>query len=202
MRIARLSGRLVARVEEPFGVVFPLSRSIPPASLAAVEKVFQLEPGAYSLFVAVTDSMTGSLLGIVERRMEIPAIPPTLHSASSLILADLIESGSGSPSDAFRLGDIRVRPNFTGKLQRGQDLKLVQQVYNPASSSLTYETLITTSGREVKRVREDLATSPELTVIRNFPLSDLPPGSYEVETTVTDSATGLKVGARANFSVE
>jgi hypothetical protein len=138
-------------------------------------------------------------LGIVERRLEVQAISPTVHSASSLILVDMIDTGRGN---FFRLGDIRVRPNFTGKLRRDQELKLVQQVYNPASAALTYETVITTTGREVKRVREDLATAPELAVIKNFPRSDFPPGSYEVETLVTDSSTGVKVGARAQFTVE
>lgn len=78
----------------------------------------------------------------------------------------------------------------------------MHQVYNPASSSLTYETLITTAGREVKRIREELATAPELTVIKSFGLADLPPGNYDVQTLVTDSATGREVGARAQFSVE
>jgi beta-lactamase regulating signal transducer with metallopeptidase domain len=200
MQVASLSGRVVARAEEPFELALPLSAQVSQTSLAVLEQVFQLEPGGYTIASVVTDSTTGKPLGMVERRLEIPAIPPTVHSASSLILADMIERGN--PGNSFRLGDIRVRPNFTGKLRRDQELRLAQQVYNPASAALTYETVITTTGREVKRVREDLTTAPELTVIKNFPLLDFPPGSYEVETLVTDSSTGLKVGARARFSVE
>jgi len=201
MRIATLSGTVVARAEESFQIDLPASTAIPSTGLAGLEHVFQVGPGAYSISAVVTDLVTGSTLGLVERRLEIPAISPSLHSASSLVLADMIQSGNPSSSSSFRLGDFRVRPNFTGKLRRDQELKLVQQVYNPASASLTYETVITTVGREVKRVREDLATAPELTVIKTFALSDLPPGSYEVETMVTDPR-GLKVGARAQFSLE
>ena len=178
MQIVSLSGRVVGRAEEPFQISFPPSTAIPPAGLAALERVFQLEPGAYSLRAVVTDSVTGST-GLMERRFEVPAISSTIHSASSLVLAELIQSGSGNPSlsSAFHLGDVTVRPNFTGRLRRDQDLNLVQQVYNPASASLAYEMVISTSGQEIKRVREDLTTAPELTVIKNFPLSEFPAGS-------------------------
>ena len=115
----------------------------------------------------------------------------------------MIQRGNPSNfSSSFRLGDLTVRPNFTGRLRRDQDLNLVQQVYNPASASLTYETVILTAGQEIKRVREDLTTASELTVIKNFPLSEFPAGSYEVQTVVTDTWRGLKVGAGAQFSLE
>jgi hypothetical protein len=203
MQIVSLSGRVVGRAAEPFQIDLPASRAIPPAGLAALEKVFQLEPGSYSLRAVLTDSVTGSALGLIDRRLEVPAISSTIHSASSLVLADVIQRGNPSNfSSSFRLGDITVRPNFTGSLRRDQDLKLVQQVYNPASASLAYELVISTSGQEIKRVREDLTTAPELTVIKNFPLSEFPAGSYEVETVVIDTSRGLKVGARAQFSLE
>jgi hypothetical protein len=132
MQIVSLSGRVVGRAEEPFQIDLPASRAIPPAGLAALERTFQLEPGAYSLRAVVTDSVTGST-GLMERRFEVPAISSTIHSASSLVLADVIQRGNPSNiSSSFRLGDVTVRPNFTGRLRRDQDLNLVQQVYNPA----------------------------------------------------------------------
>src|SRR5688572_30265393 len=122
MRISRLAGGVAERVEQPFQVSV-LSSQYQRSGLAVLEQVFLLSPGAYSFFISASDSTTGEL-GLMERRLEVPRISQTDLATSSLIVADMIDSG---PGIRFRIGDLRARPNTTGRFRRNQELRIAQQ---------------------------------------------------------------------------
>ena len=200
--ITELSGRRVAHQEDPIWVNV-LSSSFSEKGIAVYQKGFLLDPGAYNLRVEVTDPATGKITGSLDRRFEISDLPRSALSASSLVIADLIESlPPSSFSRAFAVGDLRVRPNVRNIFRRDEELKIFQQVYPTPNSSTFLEVVITGGGQEPRRISEELAKAPEINVVKRIPLSDFAPGQYEIQTFYSDSTTGRRVGARAQFGVE
>jgi hypothetical protein len=94
-----------------------------------------------------------------------------------------------------------------GGFRRDQDLNIYQQIYLPSKDAsspapLSMETLITSDGREIKRVGEQLERSANATITRKTSLADFSPGVYTVQTTYTDSATGERVVSTGQFTVK
>jgi hypothetical protein len=93
------------------------------------------------------------------------------------------------------------------ELRRDQDLNIFQQVYTPAGEAgsilpLVMETRITLDGREIQRVSEELQRGADMTVTKKIPLADFTPGTYSVQTTYTDAASGERVVSTGEFSVK
>jgi hypothetical protein len=196
--IKSLSGDIVAHSSIPF-LVSVLSGRLPLSGVVVLQQPFLIEPGAYTVFLTIADSM-GNANGTLERRFEVPQFLRNTLAASPLTLADLMEDGP--PVGIFAVGTLKVRPNLTGKFRRDQDLNLFQQVYDETSGGLLMETLITANGKEFRKTSDEIFKSSQTNVTKKIPLSDFPPGAYGVQTTITDPATGQRVTSTAQFSVE
>jgi beta-lactamase regulating signal transducer with metallopeptidase domain len=196
------SGRPVARRDDPIAI-FVLASNFSEKGTAVYQGGFLLDPGAYNLTVAVTDTATGKTMGTLDHRFEISDLPRNALSAGSLVIADLIEpQAPAALSRVFSVGDLRVRPSVRNSFGRDEELKIFQQVYPSPNSSTILEVVITGGGQEVRRTSEELAKAPEINVVKRIPLTDFAPGQYEIQTLYSDPATGRRVGARAQFGVE
>jgi len=152
-------------------------------------------------------------VGTVSQRLQVPRFPDDKLQLSSLILADLVENlppsqiGSGS----FILGSNKVRPNVNDDFRHDKNLNLWFQVYNlkldeeTKKPSATVETLITKSGREVKRDVEQASelsnAAAQMTLSKSLSLKDFEPGEYSVQIKVTDNLTKDVIASAEKFTV-
>ena len=149
----------------------------------------------------------------MSQRLQVPRFPDDKLQLSSLILADLVENlppsqiGSGS----FILGSNKVRPNVNDDFRHDKNLNLWFQVYNlkldeeTKKPSATVETLITKSGREVKRDVEQASelsnAAAQMTLSKSLSLKDFEPGEYSVQIKVTDNLTKDVIASAEKFTV-
>jgi len=176
------------------------------------QKIIPLRPGLYKLDLVLKDINSGNV-GTVSQRLQVPRFPDDKLQLSSLILADLVENlppsqiGSGS----FILGSNKVRPNVNDDFRHDKNLNLWFQVYNlkldegTKKPSATVETLITKSGREVKRDVEQASelsnAAAQMTLSKSLSLKDFEPGEYSVQVKVTDNLTKDVIASAEKFTV-
>ena len=176
------------------------------------QKIIPLRPGLYKLDLVLKDINSGNV-GTVSQRLQVPRFPDDKLQLSSLILADLVENlppsqiGSGS----FILGSNKVRPNVNDDFRHDKNLNLWFQVYNlkldegTKKPSATVETLITKSGREVKRDVEEASelsnAAAQMTLSKSLSLKDFEPGEYSVQIKVTDNLTKDVIASAEKFTV-
>ncbi|PYR97198.1 MAG: GWxTD domain-containing protein [Acidobacteria bacterium] len=176
------------------------------------QKIIPLRPGLYKLDLVLKDINSGNV-GTVSQRLQVPRFPDDKLQLSSLILADLVENlppsqiGSGS----FILGSNKVRPNVNDDFRHDKNLNLWFQVYNlkldegTKKPSATVETLITKSGREVKRDVEQASelsnAAAQMTLSKSLSLKDFEPGEYSVQIKVTDNLTKDVIASAEKFTV-
>lgn len=195
-----LSGRHVAYRDDPIEINV-LASSFSADGIGVWQEVVLLPPGVYRLRVQVMDTAAGTTWVASDRRLEVPQLARTSLAASSLVIADLLEKGS--PPGVFSIGDLKVRPNVSGKFRRDQTLNIFQQVYSDGMGSLGFEVQIRTPQSQIlERVSDELQKSPQINVTKSIPLSDLPPGSYEIVTAITEPGTGASVVSSEPFTVE
>jgi len=203
-QVTNIAGRVLQSVDDPFEIP-TLADRFNPATVSVFQENLSLAPGLYRMVLLVTDSNGGST-GTIDRILRVRGFPADQLSASSLILADVVEPlPLRAVESSFRIGSLRVRPTMFA-LRRDQDLNVFQQIYVPASEAgsilpLFMETLITLDGREIQRVSEALQRSAAMTITRKIPLADFTPGTYSVQTTYTDAASGERVVSTGQFSV-
>lgn len=204
-QITNLTGKVITAIEDRFEVM-ALAKDFNPTKIQVYQKTIVLLPGLYRMFVLLTDSNSGTT-ATIDTRLEVPRFPSDKLAASSLILADVVEPVPlASPSDAFRIGSLRVRPSMT-ELGRDRDLNIFQQVYVAAADvgstlPVHMETLVTLDGREIKRVAEQLQRAPTMAITKKIPLADFTPGVYSIQTSYTDAATGERVVSTGEFTVK
>ena len=206
-QVTNLTGKVIVPIEETFEIMM-LPQNSNPSAVAVLQKTLYLKPGLYRMFILISDSNSGNT-GTIDTRLEVKGFPSDKLSTSSLILADLVEPVPlGTVSSNFRIGSLRVRPNMS-ELGRDQDLNIFQQVYVSATEAgstlpVSMETLITLDGREVRRVSEQLQRSADLwgmAITKKISLADFPPGTYSIQTSYTDAATGERVVSTGEFTV-
>jgi beta-lactamase regulating signal transducer with metallopeptidase domain len=195
-----LSGRSVAHRDDPIEINV-LGSSFSADGIGVWQEVVLLPPGLYRLRLQVMDTAAGTTWVASDRRLEVPELARTSLAASSLVTADLLEKGSRP--GVFSIGDLKVRPNVSGKFRRDQTLNIFQQVYSDGTGSLGFEVQIRTpQARILERLSDELQKSPQINITKSIPLSDLPPGSYEILTAITDPGTGTSVVSSEPFTVE
>jgi GWxTD domain-containing protein len=221
-RISTLSGRVAATFEDTVGVDEPndlLEKALLTSQI--YWKAVPLKPGMYKIDVAVKD-VNGDRVGTLVRSIRVPEFDEEKLSASSLILADIMERvpaktiGSGS----FIIGDTKVRPRVDaadGKpasFKRAQRLNIYLQVYNlqqdqqtrKTRGSISYDIVNIQTNKSVLHADESSTvygnTGDQITIEKSMPLANLDPGLYSLKITVNDDVTKQSINPSARFQVE
>jgi GWxTD domain-containing protein len=186
-------------------------------------KALPLLPGLYRLDIAIKDVNNPEHMGFYGRGIEVPKYPEEKLGASSLILADQMntvsshEIGSGN----FIIGNTFIRPRVNSptpaspiKFKRAQSLSFWMQVYNLGideatksnQATVTYQIVDTatdTVDLEKQLDSKDLgAHSDQLTVEKTLPLAGLQPGKYKVTIKINDGISKQEIAQSAPFVVE
>jgi GWxTD domain-containing protein len=162
--------------------------------------VFTLPPGDYRLNVVAKDQVAGTISNY-EIAIKVPRLDPDNLSASTMVLADLIEPvpmkniGTGQ----FVLGSSKVRPRVDETFTRAEKMGIYLRLYNfgadeathKPSGEVKYEVTRNGTNEKIFEYTEDLIQIPnssasQVTVEKLLPLTTLAPGQYTVKVTVTD----------------
>jgi len=193
-------------------------------------KALPLVPGLYRLDIAIKDVNNPDHMGYYGRSLDVPIYRDEKLGASSLILADQMntvssrEIGSGN----FIIGNTYIRPRVSSSpakpvsFKRAQQLNFWMQVYNlqvdeatrSNQATVTYQIIksvpatATTAASETVVLEKQLASSElgshsdQLTVEKSLPMAGLEPGRYKVTVKVDDALSKQEIAQSAAFVVE
>jgi GWxTD domain-containing protein len=179
------------------------------------QKTVPLPPGTYRLNVVAKDRVGGNLNNY-EMAITVPRMDSEKASASTLILADLVENvpprsiGAGM----FVIGSTKVRPRVDEVFKRDEKLGIYMKVYNLGSDESThkpvgeveYEIVKKGSNEKIASMTEDLGQLPDastnqVTLQKFLNLNGLTPGQYTVKVKITDKAKNQVLTPSADFTV-
>src|SRR5262245_17242357 len=213
-RITTPTGRLVQSFAEA------ISRDIPaPLFQKTLEQssVFQksvpLSPGLYKLDVVVKDKESGNL-GVIATALRVPRFEEGTLGASTLILADKIESVPASQIGLgpFVIGPYKVRPRVSREFSISENLGLFLQIYNlrrdeafqKPSVAVKYTLLkhgdqVWTTTETSDSIRQN---GEQVTLNRLIPLAAFSPGTYKLQVNVQDRVSGQTISRETEFHVK
>jgi len=184
-------------------------------------KALPLQPGLYRLDIAIKDVNNPDHIGVYGRGIEVPAYEDDKIGASSLILADEMNTVSSRQigSGNFIISNTFIRPRVSTNaatpvsFNRKTDLSFWVQFYNlgideaTKSNSATVTYQITDAAGTVILQKQleskDLgAHSDQLTVDKTLPMAGLEPGKYKVTVKIDDAITKQEIAQSASFVVE
>ena len=184
-------------------------------------KALPLPPGLYRLDIAIKDVNNPDHIGIYGRSLDVPEFQDEKLGASSLILADVMNTVSSQQigSGSFIISNMYVRPRVSENsttpvsIKRTQDLNFWLQFYNLGideatksnSATVTYQIIDSTGTVILEKQLEskDLgAHSDQLTVEKTLPIAGLSPGRYKVTVKVNDAISKQEIAQSAPFIVE
>lgn len=221
-RLTTLTGRVVQTFEDPARLDIPaelLPRFLDNVSL--YQQNVPLRPGRYRLDVVIKD-VNGDKLGTLYQPVMVPDFSNDEKlSASTLILADILEpvavreAGAG----AFVIGPDRVRPRVAANgapvsFNHGQKVNLWMQVYNLAldektskpSAKVHYEVVNTGTNKPVVDFTESTTDmgniGSQMTLEKALLPNALDPGAYELTIKVNDLVTERSLTAAAKFVIK
>jgi GWxTD domain-containing protein len=184
-------------------------------------KALPLPPGLYRLDIAIKDVNNPDHIGVYGRSLDVPEFQDEKLGASSLILADVMNTVSSQQigSGSFIISNMYVRPRVAENsttpvsIKRSQDLNFWLQFYNLGideatksnSATVTYQITDSTGTVILEKQLEsrDLgAHSDQLTVEKTLPIAGLSPGRYKVTVKVNDAISKQEIAQSAPFIVE
>ncbi len=214
-RITTMSGRPANWFEEA------ITQDLPTEMLQQAEngsemyqKAIPLKPGRYRLNIAAKDIVGGNQTTYVTA-LDVPHLDEDKLSASSLILADLIEKvptksiGTGQ----FVIGTSKVRPRMDATFQRSDKLGIYLQLYNfqpdektkKADGTVEYQIVKNGSKDPVFTYSEPVTSleggAAQETIEKRLPLSSFEPGDYTLNIRVTDKKRNQTLNESASFKV-
>lgn len=212
-RITTPGGRLVQSFEDAIARDFPESlfeKSLDQSSI--YQKSVPLHPGLYRLDVVVKDVETGKV-GVIETSMRVPQYEEGILNASSLVLADKIESvptnqiGGGQ----FVFGPYKVRPRLSHIFTNAENLGIFMQLYNLKFDDVFHETSVDATYRLLRDKKEIWSSTEtsgsirrdgeQVTLNRRLPLAAFAPGKYALEIKVIDQISKQTVTRIADFEI-
>jgi hypothetical protein len=211
-RITRLSGKVIDRIDEYFDLPI-LAAQFRPEGVAVVQKVLNLPVGGpYAIFLAINDTKSNHT-GTIDKRLEVKRFPDDNLSASSLVLADLVEVLPPRTIGAqFQVGGLKVRPSVRREFRRDQIMNVFLQVYGLKLDEKTHkpvvnsEVLITRDGQEVKKlmgaINDVAGAAQQINFVRQIPLSDLEPGQYAIQVKIMDELAQTPLVTTDKFTVQ
>jgi GWxTD domain-containing protein len=178
---------------------------------SAYQKAIPLAPGVYKVEIVVRDVKTGAT-GVRKIGFEVPKYDPKQLGASTLVLASKLERADPSrDTGMFTIRGIKVIPNLSGNVRRGQPVGLYMQVYNVGTDQTTLrpsvdvQYIFTKDGKEIDKISEDwnnLADNGQsITLARLIDTAKLAPGQYNVEVRINDRVSGQTIKQARDFTV-
>jgi GWxTD domain-containing protein len=221
-RVTTIMHKTVQTFEDTVEITEPselLEKSLDRKSL--YWKALPVPPGLYRLDIALKDVNNPDHKGIYGRSLNVPEFQDENLGASSLILADQMNTVSSQQigSGAFIISNMFVRPRVAENpatpvsFKRNQELNFWVQFYNLGiddatksnSATVTYQ-ISDSAGNvilEKQLESKDLgAHSDQLTVEKSLPIAGLSPGKYKVTVKVNDAITRQTIAQSAPFVVE
>jgi len=212
-RITTPGGRLVQSFEDAVARDFPESlfqKSLDQSSI--YQKSVPLHPGLYRLDVVVKDVETGNI-GVIETSLRVPQYEEGVLNASSLVLADKIESvPSGQVGlGPFVFGPYQVRPRLSHAFTNSENLGIFMQLYSLKLDEIFHETSVSATYRLLRDKKEIWSSTEtsgsirrdgeQVTLNRRLPLAAFAPGKYTLEIEVTDQISRQTVIRTADFEI-
>ncbi|HUC54797.1 MAG TPA: GWxTD domain-containing protein [Candidatus Cybelea sp.] len=216
---------LYGRISTPGGVVAQtfedvISRDFPDSlfqsslNLSSIyQKSVPLRSGLYRLDLVIKDTLSGNL-GVFNTALRVPHFKDDQLDASSIILADQIETVSSAQTGTgqFFLNSYKVRPRLSQEFFSTDKLGIFLQLYNLKLDETTHQTSVSVAYRITKDQQEiwRLVETPDhlhqggeqLTIERLIPVTSLVPGRYTVEVTAIDLLTKDTIIRAADFTVK
>jgi GWxTD domain-containing protein len=214
-RITSMTRRPVNTFEEAIEVPVPnelLQQAVNGSSI--YQKTVPLQPGRYRLQVIAKDVVGGNMT-TYEMVLDVPHFEDDQLTASSLILADVLEKvptksiGTGQ----FVIGTSKVRPRMGETFKRDEKLGIYLQLYNfqpdektrKADGTIEYEITKNGSNQKVFEFSEEVSAisggASQVVVEKLLPLKDLEPGQYTLKMKVSDKRRNQTVTPSATFTV-
>jgi VWFA-related protein len=167
-------------------------------------------PGLYQVRVAVRDSQSGHTGGAIEW-IEVPRIEPNRFTMSSLFLTER-QVDSGTPDNRAERSRAAVDHHFA----RTSVLRFQTYLYNASRNAGAPEVWpdvrisaeISRGNQQVMTVAasrippDDSKDLSRLSYWSEISLKELPPGSYALQVSAIDRASGVKSSQKIKFSVE
>jgi GWxTD domain-containing protein len=216
---------LYGRITTPGGVVAQtfediISRDFPDSlfqsslNLSSIyQKSVPLRSGLYRLDLVIKDTLSGNL-GVFNTALRVPHFADDKLDASSLILADQIETvpSRQTGTGQFVLNSYKVRPRLSQEFSSADKLGIFLQLYNLKLDAAFHKTNVSVAYRITKDQQEvwRAVETPDhlhqggeqLTVERLIPVASLAPGRYTIEVTAIDLLTNDTVIRTADFTVK
>jgi GWxTD domain-containing protein len=179
------------------------------------QKTIPLPPGTYRLNVSAKDVVGGNL-SIYEVAVTVPRLDPDKLSASTLILADVIEKVPSKSIGAgpFVIGDSKVRPRMDDVFKHDEKMGIYMKLYNFGaeegthlpSGQVEYEVLKNGTNERIFNFTEDVgqipgASTSQVTIEKLLPLNTLVPGQYTLRLKVTDKNRNQTLTPSVQFTV-
>ncbi|MGA2414089.1 MAG: GWxTD domain-containing protein [Candidatus Sulfotelmatobacter sp.] len=223
-RVSSLTGRVVQTFEDPAQIDVPTELLPRMAENSSVYwKALPLRPGRYKVEIAVKD-VNGDRKGLWSRGIVVPEYSDDKLSASSLIVADVMEPvpTKDVSTGSFVIGLNKVRPRVAPadgkpalfKRNKDQKVNFWVQVYNlgvdekthKPSATFEYDIVnVTTNKAVVQQVdsTEKMGNIGEqVTLQKSIASANLQPGVYKIEIKVNDNISKQTVDPTATFAVE
>ncbi len=199
--VTSITNRVVAEFEDDLRVTFAddqlqaglLKSSVYQKTLALDRRM------RYKLDLIVKDVQSGQI-GVKKTALVPPRFSDEELSASSMIVSGSIrvldEIPTGNPM--FVLGDVKIHPDLSGTFRAGGRLGVYLQVYNAGIDQTTLAPSVGVSYRIVSGERKvaetidesgesvQLASGQRLVLIKELPVTELPPGRYKVQVELRD----------------
>jgi GWxTD domain-containing protein len=213
-RITTPGGVVVQTFEDLISRDFPESLFQSSLSLSSIyQKSVPLRAGLYRLDLVIKDTLSGNL-GVFNTALRVPHFENDRLDASSLILADQIETVPSSQTGAgqFVLNSYKVRPRLSQEFFSTDKLGIFLQLYNLKPDEASHKTNVSVAYRITKDQQEiwRMVETPDhlhqggeqLTIERLIPVTSLVPGRYTIEVTAIDLLTNDTVIRAAEFKVK
>jgi GWxTD domain-containing protein len=223
-RVSTLTGRVVQTFEDPAQVDVPAELLPRTAENSSVYwKALPLRPGRYKIEIAVKD-VNGDRKGLWSRGIVVPEYSDDKLSASSLIVADVMEAvpTKDVSTGSFVIGLNKVRPRVAPadgkpalfKRNKDQKVNFWVQVYNlgvdekthKPSATFEYDIVNVATNKSVVQQVESTEKmgniGEQVTLQKSIASANLQPGVYKIEIKVNDNISKQTVDPTATFAVE
>ena len=213
-RITTPGGVVVQTFEDVIARDFPESLFQSSLNLSSIhQKSIPLRSGLYRLDLVVKDTLSGNL-GVFNTALRVPRFEDDKLDASSLILADQIQTvpSSQTGTGQFVLDSYKVRPRLSQEFSSSEKLGVFLQLYNLKRDETSHKTNVSVAYRVTKDQQEIWRAvetadrlhqgGEQLTIERLIPVAPLLPGRYTIEVTAIDLHTNYTVIRTADFTVK
>ncbi len=214
-RITSMTRRVVNVFEDVVSVEVPSSMLQEAAQGVSIyQKAIPLPPGMYRLNVVAKDVVGGNMNNY-EMALNVPRMEEDVLSASSLVLADVLEKvptrsiGTGQ----FVIGTAKVRPRVSESFRRNEKMGIYMKLYNFQADEKTgkpvgevsYEIVRESDNKPVLEFSEEAAalegSASQATIEKLLPLANFEPGKYTLKVKVTDKLKNASLTQSAQFTV-